>query len=237
MAKKKELIETNNNTNNINLDEIKNELTEYVDQKLKKMVDDKVKKEVFSEIDRSNRRLLREKNKKILTKNIVIILLLVLVGYLVYLLYDCNYFDKYFTKESNNKQTVETTKKKKVEKDKEEVTLDSLKEKYGYLINDYYISENSNYLEDYYNGNLTTELKNSLALNLIDNDKLTIEDDYNVIDTDDIKAKYEKLFSDKYTSKSFKYNGNTVRYISKIDSYITEEKIEKTVNCKCCIIF
>ena len=233
MAKKKENTETKLLTHDINLDEIKNELTEYVDLKMNKIVDDKIKKEIIGEIDKSNRRLIREKNKKILSKNIVIIVLLVIICGLVYLLYDNKYFDRYFnkdykdTKEVVDKKKSSSKKDTKEEKKEKKPTLSELKDKYGYLINNIYIYENSDYLEDYYGGNLTTELKNYLSLNLVDISKLQEEDDYNLVDTDVLKEKYEELFDTNYESKTFKYNGNTVRYINKIDSYITEEKINK----------
>ena len=232
MAKKKETEEMKLLPQSVNLDGIKNELTEYVDQKIQKIVDDKVKKEIVSEIDKANKRVIREKNRKIFYKNIIIIILLAVCVGLTYLLYDNGYFDKYFNK---GKETVEkkSSSKKSTSKDskkdeKKEPTLDELKDKYGYLINNIYIYENSDYLNEYYDGNLTTELKNYLALNLVDTSKLQEEDDYNILDTDTLKDKYKELFSNDYESKTFKYNGNTIRYITKMDSYITEEKINKS---------
>ena len=233
MAKKKENEELKLLPQSANLDGIKNELTEYVDQKIQKIVDDKVKKEIVSEIDKANKRVIREKNRKIFYKNIIIIILLAACVGLTYLLYDEGYFDKYFNKNGNNVVEKKSSNKKNSGKEnkkeeKKEPTLDELKEKYGYLINNIYIYENSDYLNEYYDGNLTTELKNYLALNLVDASKLQEEDDYNILDTDTLKSKYNELFSDNYESKTFKYNGNIIRYITKMDSYITEEKINKS---------
>ena len=43
-----------------------------------------------------------------------------------------------------------------------------------------------------------------------------------------LKASYEELFTDNYRSISFNYNGNQIRYINKLNSYITNEIIKKT---------
>ena len=91
----------------------------------------------------------------------------------------------------------------------------------------YLISDSSNYLDEYYNGNLTTELKNSLALNLVDFDKLEEDDDSNIIGSNILEEEYKKIFNDKYENKSFKYNDNKLKYVSKLDSYITDSILEK----------
>ena len=85
MARKKVTEETKVDNN---IEEIKEELNKYID--------DKIKKEFTAELERSHKRLLREKNIKILTKNIIITFLLLIIVYLVYVLNDNDYFDKFF---------------------------------------------------------------------------------------------------------------------------------------------
>ena len=211
---------------NVDYKTLKEELSNYVREE--------IKKGFVNEIDKSNKRLIKEKNRKILARDVVIILLLLFSGYLMYILYHNNYFDKFFNKNSttikenvsNKEETKEETKKP---------TLEELVASYGYLLDNIKINSNSSYLKDYYEGNITTELSNELALNTIKLNTLTVEDDYNIIEEEKIKTAFENIFSKnhKYTAKNFNSNGNTVRYISKLESYITTEILtEKENNIK-----
>lgn len=201
-------------TTNIDLTKIKKELKEYIDKS--------IKDEMNEEIVKANNKLIKEKNKKIFTKNITIFLLILLVGYLVYLLYTASYFDKYFTK-TNTKEITNITNLNS----STVLTLEELKEKYGYLLDNINIQTSSSYLTDYYNGNLTDELKNYLVLNTISFDDLTTEEDYNIIDNDIIKDKYTKMFQSNYKTISFDYNGNKIRYINKLNAYLTTSILTK----------
>ena len=81
----------------IDKERIKKELVEYIDQEIEKKFDEgfdsNIRKEFYYEIDKSNRRLIREKNKNILFKNTIIIILLGIICFLVFLLYQYHYFD------------------------------------------------------------------------------------------------------------------------------------------------
>ena len=213
MARKKVTEETKVDNN---IEEIKEELNKYID--------DKIKKEFTAELERSHKRLLREKNIKILTKNIIITFLLLIIVYLVYVLNDNDYFDKFFVETDNTK---ETTNKDNKTTNEEELSLNDLKEEYSYLLDNIYINEESSYLEDYYDGNLTSELKNYLTLNTFNIKDLTQEDNYHIISEKEFKKQYSKLFNSEYSNKTFKYNDNTIRYITKLDSYISDKLIEK----------
>jgi len=217
MAKAKQIETKEEHTGIKIIDEkkLKKELQEYIDEQISKTQ--------LGELEKANKRLIREKNKKIASKNMIIIILLVIIGGLVFLLYDDGYFDKFIKEEKKSKVENKITTPKK----EKEVTLDDLKDKYGYLLDNIYISDNSNYLEEYYNGELTTELKNSLALNLVNFDKLEEDDDSNIIPSDLLEDTYKGIFNDKYENKSFKYNDNKLKYVSKLDSYITGDILEK----------
>ena len=106
--------------------------------------------------------------------------------------------------------------------------MDELKTKYSYLLNNYVISDESIYLEDLYNGNLTNELKNYYALNKFDFTSLTMQDDYNIINEYSFVEKYKELFDSEYVNTSFNYNGNIIRYIGVINSYISTSVLEYT---------
>lgn len=217
----------------IDLSNIKDELKSYVDEQVKKelqdYVDKQVKKEISDEITTANKKLIKEKNKKIFFKNIIILILLAVIVFLMYLLYDNDYFDKYFISEEVVNNSSNVSQNKNVEEIIKESTLEELKAEYGNLIDNVILNEESAYVDDYYDGKLSQELKNYLVLNNMDFSKLTVEDDYNIIDEDDFKEEYNKLFED-YTSSSFFYNDNKVRYISKLDSYITDSLLNKNTS-------
>ena len=105
--------------------------------------------------------------------------------------------------------------------------MEELKEEYAYLLDNIYVNEDSTYVEDYYSGNLSDGLKKYLTMNLIDLDKLTDEETYNVVENNTFKKCYQKKFIGEYNSKTFNYNGNTFRYIGKIDAYITDKVVEE----------
>ena len=136
MAKAKEV--SKKEKVDVDLTGIKDELKEYVDLQIKKGFNE--------ELEKANKRLIREKNKKIIFKNITIIILLALVCFLLFLLYKANYFNKYFTNDNVvSENVVEKTEKEKVE-EKEEVTLQTLINQYSYLLDNIYIDENSIYI-------------------------------------------------------------------------------------------
>ena len=215
-TKKEEKVET------LDIDTVKKELTTYIN--------DQVRKGFSVELERAHKRLIREKNKKIVFRDLIIIILLALCGYLSYRLYTTGYLDKYLIKvkpvESNKKESKKETPKKEEPKDNKP-SLDELKEEYGKYLNRICINENSKYLEDYYSGNITTELKNYIVVNSIDSNDIKNEDEYSMISEEAFKETYEKIFEDEYTNKSFEYNGIEVRFISSMKSYITDKVLKK----------
>ena len=218
MAKKKEE-EKLLLSNEINLDKLKEELTDYVDIQLKKSLKE--------ELEKSNKKLVKEKNKKIFWRNIIIILLFGVIMFLLYLLNSVDYFDKYFL--SNNKTSILESNAKADEQNikPNEPSLEELKKKYSGLIDPIYINESSEYLKDYYDGKLTEELKKYLVLNSIDFTKLPKEEDYNYIEESFFKNEFLKMF-DNYKEGAFSYNGNKVRYLSKLELYIPTGFLEKS---------
>lgn len=231
MANKKK--EESNET--IDIIEIKNDLVKYIDSELDKKIDStfnqKIRKEFIEEIDNSNRRLIREKNKRNLIKNIIIVILILIICYLINLLYKADYFDKYFIKDNN--QIIQNNNNISDISNKEEnikPTLEELKEEYGNLLDNIIISKDSAYINDFYQGDLNENLKKYLALNLMNFEKIEIEEDYNVIESKTLEIAYKKLFESKFTNSAFEYNGIKIRYISKLDSYLTDNILTKSEN-------
>ena len=202
----------------INVEELKKELTDYIDIKIKDGFDEK--------LENANKKLIREKNKKIIGRNLIILLLIATVVFLVTLLYKSNYF---YNSDKDN-VSIENNEKDYIKSEileDNEPTLDELKLKYESLLDNYIISDSSLYIKDYYTGNLTEELKNYLALGSLDISMFHTEDNYNIINSNVINNAYTKLFNTDYTNTSFKYNNNSIRYISMIDSYISDTTINK----------
>lgn len=220
-AKKNEIV-VKEEKENIDLTSIKEELTSYVDKEIKKNFDDEVKK-VYN-------KLLRDKGRKVFVRNIIILVLLCIIGFLVYLLYDVGYFDKYFNKPVDNTPTnneVVNDEPNNVVEEPIGPTLEDLKKEFGYLLNNVIIDDESVYVGDYYRGNLNNELKNYLVTNLLDYSNLPVDDECNIIDGELFKEYYSKLFEGEYSKNSFDFNGDRVRYINKLESFITSSVLVK----------
>ena len=223
MVKKKETekVVKKRKEETIDIESLKDELLEYIDKS--------IKKSFISELEKSYKRTIREKNKKIIIKNMFITGLLFIIVCLIFIMNKNDYFDKFFIEDNNTKQ-VKVTKNKEEKANSEEEkepTLDELKEEYSHLLDNIYVNENSSYVSDYYNGNLTSELKNYLTLNFLDIDSFFKEDNYQIIDKESFINEYQKHFNDEYHNKTFNYNGNLIRYINKLDSYLSDDIINK----------
>ena len=205
MAKEKKTIDEN-----IDIRKIENNLKIYVDDEIKK------------ELDKSNKRLIREKNKKILYRNIIILIMCIIILFLLYLLKTVHYFDRFFI------ETIDTNKTEI----KEEINTEEKKDEKEQLINKYknyldniYVNENSIYLKDFYTGNLTIELKEYIALNSL-NLETYKENEYSIIDEDTIKKSISNLFgNDEVDIKDFNYNDTDIRYINKLNSFISNKTL------------
>ena len=207
----------------VDVESIRNELKNYVDEK--------VNKTFFDELDKTNKKLIREKSRRLFWKNIIIIILLLIIGFLVYLLYSNNYFDKYFNKDTK----IEEKEEKNEVTPTPEVTptstptptpvptptMEELKKEYEDLLDNYYVTDNSIYLTDYYDGKLTSDMKKYMTLNTFDFTTFEKEDDYNIIKESTFEIMYEKLFDDEYSSGSFSYDDNKIRYVKAMESYMT----------------
>ena len=222
---KKKIEETNKEE--LKEDNNKN-LKKEILEELNLEIDNKIKIAVNNELEKTNKKIIKSKNRKIFFKNIIIIILLALIVYLLYLLKTVHYFDKYFI--SDNVVVEKDTPKEETNKEEEPVketkpTLNELKEKYASLLNNIYLDESSNYINDFYAGNLTNEIKQYFVINSIK--ELPIEEEYNIIDNNSFKKAYEKLFNDEYVPINFEYNDNLIRYISKLESYLSDKLITK----------
>lgn len=200
------------------LKEVKEELTNY----MKEQIDFEVNKAVES----NTKKLIRHKNIVIIKRDIIILVLLGLYAFLIYNLYTTNYFDKYLNKE--NTPIIKEESVVKEEESESEKQID-LKEEYSYLLDSFSISENSKYIEDYYRGKLSDELRLYISLyNVLNNEDL--EDEF--IDGSVIKETYESIFKGNVTNKSFEYNEAKIKYLNAKDIYIIDGELDNGTNIK-----
>lgn len=216
------------------IDSLRNELKEYVEERINDTF--------FDELEKSNKKLIREKSKKIFWKNVIIVLLLLIIGFLTYLLYSNNYFDKYFNKDTNieeKEKKEENNKEEKKEEKKEEnkatptpkaPTLEDLKKEYGNLLDNYYVTDSSIYLSDFYDGKLTTDMMKYMTINSFNFSTLEKEEDYNIIKESTFKLMFNKLFDEEYTAGTFSYDENKIRYVKQMESYMSEEILVREEN-------
>ncbi len=203
------------------IEEMKKEVLKYTE--------DKIDMEVEYAIKKAEKKLINSKNFSIIKRDIIIILLLILTVFLTYSLYENGYFDKYFEDETDvvNKKSdnfSDTTSNESEEKD----SLSKLVEEYSYLLDNVTISETSNYIKDYYTGNITPELKLYLSMQNLDEEKITVDEDTTIINEEDLIESYTKLFdTNDYEPTSFTYNGSDLKYLKSQKLYISTSKLEK----------
>ena len=207
-----------------NTDNIKTELTRYLDEKLDERFIDR--------LDAMNKKLLREKNRKIWFRNILILLLLVLVSFETCALFQRGFFDSLLNRVKTEEiQSAGSTSETSSAPAEKAPSLSELKEKYASLLTPFRLSKNSAYLSDFNSGNLSNELKLYFALNSLDFGALEIEEDYNLVDKSALAAAAEKLFASADLSfTSFDYNENRLRYMEKLNSFISLALLKKSDN-------
>ena len=256
MAKKKEISNTSNEevlteTKDVKfkMKDYRSEIDKYIKEKIeseskkqinikdyKDQIDKYVKERVEIESASQSVKILKKQlhSKKVASaiKSFIILCLLGCIGYGVYYLYDDGYFDdnKKVTCSSNNNNTnkdVPTT----TEPIKTELTLDELKEKYGYLLDNIVFDANSNYTRDFYSGNLTNEIKLYLSYKLIDPDYIQSDDESSYFESSLLENSSKKLFKDNIKLSSFKYNNASYIYLSAKEMFMTSSSpnIEKLV--------
>lgn len=203
----------------IDVSEIKNDLTEYMKNK--------IDKEVSIAVDKSSKRLIRYKNSIILRKNIVIIILLIICVFLGYNLYRISNINIDITTDTKEKK--EVLKEKKVVKEEKDINaeFENNKKQYGHLIDDIFINDESPYIKDFYKGNLSDEVKLYLALNSIDEEKVISEDGTVYLEEDDLKKSYDNFFTSDFAPKSFEYNGLKFHFLSSKSLFVADGEFEK----------
>ena len=186
------------------IDDIKKDVSVLVKEDVK----NELTKELNREMKKENRRVLRGKRGKIFRRDIIIIILLAIIGYLVYYMYNHNYVS--FNISSNMNNNVINNDKKIV----------SNKEDYSDLLNLVNVklpidNINSLYLynNNYKEKDINDSIKLTMAFNSINKDEFTKEE---------LIGAYINIFgsSDNYKDTSFDYECKHFKYDSTTDSYV-----------------
>ncbi len=211
-------IEENTVIDKKDLKEIKLELLDYAKVRIDIEVENSLKK--------VEKKIVKRKNIKIIKRDIMIILLLALCGFLAYELYNTGYFNKYLVKD------VTTFKEDKEKQDKQEepICKEDLKEKHKHALDNISIKHNSKYLNEYYSGNLTDELKLELTLNTIPTKEIEKDEDTFIVSNNIMEEYFNNLFNSSYKAISFNYGSNKIKYLKKQEVFITSNEIKKNDN-------
>ena len=210
----------------INIKDYKDEIDKYARER--------VEVETSSQTVKTIKKQLKAKKCASAIKTFIILCLLACMGYGVYYLYEDGYFD-----ENKECKCQENGSTKPVDPDKpdtpvkpeeKEETLEDLINKYSYLLENVTFDLNSNYTRDYYNGNLTNELKESLAFKLIDKENIISDDDSSYFELSDLETSYNMLFNEKLNPTSFKYNNALYSYIESKEMFISNVKPNEDKN-------
>lgn len=241
----------------IDLDEIKEELTSYmkekIDEEISKTTENikvnskdidtslvkeelsmymkgKIDSEISTAIERANKKIIKHKNGIIIKRDIFIVVLLVVCFFLGYNLYNISNITIDIKREVKNvSNNGKANIKKEEKKEKEEVNTDinELAKKYEYLVKEISVSEDSDYLKDFYEGKLTDEIRLYISFDNLDSSLVNSDDETTFVEENALKEKYEELFDAVYESKSFKYNDINFKYLQSKEMYFGAGKLRK----------
>ncbi|MBR3199163.1 MAG: hypothetical protein IKG27_04025 [Bacilli bacterium] len=217
VEEKEEVID--NKVEELDLEEVKDDLTNYMKEK--------IDKEVSIAVEKASKKLVRHKNAVIIKRDILIIILLIICLFLGYNLYKNSNINIDVTRGKNNVKENKSEEVKETEVKEETPSLQSLTEKYGYLLKNIVIDEDSNYLKEFYKGNLTDEIKLYFSLNNLDETKIISEDDTVYVDEKDLKNIFVNMFDGEFKPKSFKHGDLNLHYLSSKELFFADGKFEK----------
>lgn len=185
------------------IDDIKNDVSAIV----KEEVREDLKKEFEKEMKIENKRILRGKRGKIFRRDIVIIILLLIIGYLIYYMYNHNYVS--FNINSNMNNTSLTNDKKTVQVEND----------YSYLIDKTNVKlpfDNVNslylYMDTYSEETINDSIKLTMSYNNLLKDSFT---------SLEMKQSYIALFGtdSHFKNTSFDYECKHFKYDNETDTY------------------
>lgn len=233
MAKKKEEKVVDNtpkiDTKKI-VDEIRTELSDEKDKiitEIQEKVSEQVEVSVERRMKEEEKKFVKGKNAKIIRRDLVIILLVALVGYLSYCLYDVDYFNLFNRKENSKDEVKEPVVEKEVYDNAYYI------EKYGYLVKNMQINDTE--IFDLYNTTYTKEnISNNLKLKIayynMPKDTKTVNNNLTTFNQDSLLTSAKKIFGNDTTIQNETFEYNNTRFLFYNELFLGEEKEESKVN-------
>lgn len=212
---KKEINSVTKNLKDDIVKEIRFEANTVVKDDLKSQLVADINNEIKDNVRKEQRFIIRNKNFKIFRKNVLILLLICVIGYFGYCLWDAKYFKfmKNYEIVPVNRENNSPDQKVDAEVVVEEQIVKDTKwyiENYGYLLKNIKMSlpmDNSNiyylYSGNFDKSNIKDTIKLNLAYKFVEN-KTETENNYSITE-EEMKQAYLKLFGelDTYQANSF----------------------------------
>lgn len=196
-------------------DKVINEVQTTIKKNWENEISNIIEYEAQTKLNNLEKRIYKYKNKTIIKKNFIILLLLFIIALETKLLYDKSGLS--ITLNNNTLNTKEVNDNK---------TLETYIEKYSYLlekVNTNLDNDNLNYL---YNKSLTiNEIDNNVKLNmaylLLDSKDISNNNSVIIIKDDLLESKYNEIFNDNsYQEENFNYQCINFIYNKKSNNYM-----------------
>lgn len=227
----------------LDIKSLKKELAEYaVEEKnnilneISTKIDEQIELKVTKRLKEEEKKINRGKTGKIIRRDIIIILLLAVIGYFGYCLFDVDYFNirtKVIEKPSDNANKNPSIK----EPDNNEPVVDEHDtayyiENYGYLIDNLLIEDESVY--DLFSNTITKEnIKNDLVLKIayknLHQNGITIEQNMLTFKSNELLATARKIFGSNINVTNEMFNYNNIKFMFYNDTYLGLDEEETNV--------
>lgn len=244
-TKKKEIKEPKEK--NIDIKSIEIELNNYlenrkddIEKELTNKIDEQIELKVTKRMKEEEKKLSRGKTGKIIRRDIIIILLLGVIGYFGYCLYDVDYFNirtKVVDKTSDNKKDDEIKNNDK--EDNNEPVVDTKPDSsyyiknYGYLLDNLLIDDEEIY--NLFTKTITRDIiPNELVLKIayknINKVLITNNNDMITFHKDSLLESAKKIFGEDINIKNEMFIYNNIKFMYYNDTYIGLKEESSSIN-------
>lgn len=244
-TKKKEIKEPKEK--NIDIKSIEIELNNYledrkvdIEKELTNKIDEQIELKVTKRMKEEEKKLSRGKTGKIIRRDIIIILLLGVIGYFGYCLYDIDYFNirtKVVDKTSDNKKDNEIKNNDK--EDNNEPVVDTKPDSsyyiksYGYLLDNLLIDDEEIY--NLFTKTITRDIiPNELVLKIayknINKVLITNNNDMITFHKDSLLESAKKIFGEDINIKNEIFTYNNIKFMYYNDTYIGLKEESSSIN-------
>ena len=245
-TKKKEIKEPKEK--NIDIKSIEIELNNYledrkvdIEKELTNKIDEQIELKVTKRMKEEEKKLSRGKTGKIIRRDIIIILLLGVIGYFGYCLYDVDYFNirtKVVDKTSDNKKDDEIKNNDK-EEDNNEPIVDTKPDSsyyiknYGYLLDNLLIDDEEIY--NLFTKTITRDIiPNELVLKIayknLNKVLITNSNDMITFHKDSLLESAKKIFGEDINIKNEMFTYNNIKFMYYNDTYIGLKEESSSIN-------